>query len=95
MYSQKNNFSSFSNNFVNSVVQVSPSGQIELYSHLPIMRQIVNALKSWDFNICSVFLLDTQFVLDCDKFLGGALTTLSTMVAMEVKFYVLQLNLYR
>ncbi|EJW73394.1 hypothetical protein WUBG_15697 [Wuchereria bancrofti] len=48
------------------------------------MKQIVNALKSWDFNICSVFLLDTQFVLDCDKFLGGALTTLSTMVAMEV-----------
>lgn len=59
-------------------------GQIELYSHLPVMRQIVNALKSWDFNICSVFLLDTQFVLDCNKFLGGALTTLSTMVAMEV-----------
>ncbi|KAM3724633.1 GPN-loop GTPase [Dirofilaria immitis] len=59
-------------------------GQIELYSHLPVMRQIVNALKSWDFNICSVFLLDTQFVLDCDKFLGGALTTLSTMVALEV-----------
>ncbi|VDK73660.1 unnamed protein product [Litomosoides sigmodontis] len=59
-------------------------GQIELYSHLPVMRQIVNALKSWDFNICSVFLLDTQFVLDCDKFLGGALTTLSTMIAMEV-----------
>ncbi|EFO18992.2 GPN-loop GTPase 3 [Loa loa] len=59
-------------------------GQIELYSHLPVMRQIVNALKSWDFNICSVFLLDTQFVLDYDKFLGGALTTLSAMVAMEV-----------
>lgn len=62
------------------------SGQIELYSHLPVMRQIVNALKSWDFNICSVFLLDTQFVLDCDKFLGGALTTLSTMIALEVRF---------
>uniref|UniRef100_A0A915PTN0 GPN-loop GTPase 3 n=1 Tax=Setaria digitata TaxID=48799 RepID=A0A915PTN0_9BILA len=59
-------------------------GQIELYSHLPVMRQIVNALKSWNFNICSVFLLDTQFVLDCDKFLSGALTTLSTMVALEV-----------
>ncbi|VDN05128.1 unnamed protein product [Thelazia callipaeda] len=59
-------------------------GQIELYSHLPVMRQIVNALKSWDFNICSVFLLDTQFVLDCDKFLGGVLTTLSTMITLEV-----------
>lgn len=44
----------------------------------------MNALKSWDFNICAVFLLDTHFVLDCDKFLGGALTTLSTMIALEV-----------
>uniref|UniRef100_A0A0N5AXM1 GPN-loop GTPase 3 n=1 Tax=Syphacia muris TaxID=451379 RepID=A0A0N5AXM1_9BILA len=59
-------------------------GQIELYSHLPIMRQLVDALKSWDFNLCATFLLDTHFVLDVDKFLGGALTTLSTMVALEI-----------
>ncbi|MFH4973562.1 hypothetical protein AB6A40_000271 [Gnathostoma spinigerum] len=58
-------------------------GQIELYSHLPIMREIVDALKNWDFNVCSVFLLDTHFVLDGEKFLAGALTTLSTMVALE------------
>ncbi|TKR64391.1 hypothetical protein L596_024934 [Steinernema carpocapsae] len=60
-------------------------GQIELYSHLPVMRQLVDALKSWDFNICAVFLLDTHFVLEAEKFLAGALTTLSTMVALEVQ----------
>uniref|UniRef100_F1LAD7 GPN-loop GTPase 3 n=1 Tax=Ascaris suum TaxID=6253 RepID=F1LAD7_ASCSU len=59
-------------------------GQIELYSHLPIMRHIVDALKQWDFNVCATFLLDTHFVLDADKFLGGALTSLSTMTALEV-----------
>uniref|UniRef100_A0A914RT07 GPN-loop GTPase 3 n=1 Tax=Parascaris equorum TaxID=6256 RepID=A0A914RT07_PAREQ len=59
-------------------------GQIELYSHLPVMRQIVDALKQWDFNVCATFLLDTHFVLDADKFLGGALTSLSTMTALEV-----------
>ena len=42
-------------------------GQIELYSHLPIMRQLVDALRSWDFNVCSVFLIDTHFVLEAEK----------------------------
>ncbi|CAJ0573253.1 unnamed protein product, partial [Mesorhabditis spiculigera] len=58
-------------------------GQIELYSHLPVMRQIVDALRSWDFHVCSVFLIDTQFVLEPAKFMGGALAALSTMVAIE------------
>jgi len=59
-------------------------GQIELYGHLPVMRNLVDALKSWDFNICAVFLLDSQFLLDAFKFLAGALTTLSTMVSLEI-----------
>lgn len=58
-------------------------GQIELYSHLPVMRQFCDRLQSWGFNICTVFLLDSQFLLDADKFISGALTTLSTMVALE------------
>lgn len=58
-------------------------GQIELYSHLSVMRQIVDALKSWNFNICSTFLLDTTFCLDADKFMAASLTTLSTMITLE------------
>jgi len=58
-------------------------GQIELYSHLSVMRQIVDALRQWDFNVCTTFILDTSFCLDADKFLAATLTTLSTMVALE------------
>ncbi|KAK6029543.1 Putative ATP binding protein [Ostertagia ostertagi] len=58
-------------------------GQIELYSHLPIMRQLVDAFRAWDFNVCSVFLIDTHFVLEAEKFIAGALTALSAMVAIE------------
>lgn len=58
-------------------------GQIELYSHLPVMRQFCDKLQSWGFNVCTVFLLDSQFLLDADKFISGVLTTLSTMVALE------------
>ncbi|KAI6212742.1 GPN-loop GTPase 3 [Aphelenchoides besseyi] len=58
-------------------------GQIELYSHLTVMREFVDKLQSWGFNVCTVFLLDSQFLLDSDKFIAGALTTLSTMVSLE------------
>ncbi|KAK6746071.1 hypothetical protein RB195_012282 [Necator americanus] len=58
-------------------------GQIELYSHLPIMRQLVDAFRAWDFNVCSVFLIDTHFVLEAEKFIAGALTALSAMIAIE------------
>jgi hypothetical protein len=47
------------------------------------MRQIVDALRQWGFNICSTFLMDTQFCLDSDKFLAAALTSLSSIVALE------------
>lgn len=58
-------------------------GQIELYSHLSVMREFCDKLQTWGFNVCTVFLLDSQFLLDADKFISGALTTLSTMVALE------------
>lgn len=51
-------------NSQNSVNRCFFKGQIELYSHLPVMRQIADALKQWDFNICTTFLLDTTFCLD-------------------------------
>lgn len=59
-------------------------GQIELYSHIPVMRQIVNALQTWDFRLCGVFLVDAQFLTDTAKFFSGILAALSAMVQLEV-----------
>lgn len=33
------------------------AGQIELYSHLPVMKQLCDSLKDWGFNICCVYLV--------------------------------------
>lgn len=60
------------------------TGQIELYSHIPVMRQIVNALQMWDFRLCGVFLVDAQFLTDTAKFFSGILAALSAMVQLEV-----------
>uniref|UniRef100_A0A183C0F0 GPN-loop GTPase 3 n=1 Tax=Globodera pallida TaxID=36090 RepID=A0A183C0F0_GLOPA len=58
-------------------------GQIELYSHLPVMRQIVQALCAWNFSVCSIFVMDTTFCLDPTKFMSATLTALSTTVSMQ------------
>lgn len=59
-------------------------GQIELYSHLPVMKQLVEALQSWDFRICGVFMIDSQFLVDTPKFFSGILSALSAMVNLEI-----------
>lgn len=49
-------------------------GQIELYTHLTAMKKLVKQLQDWNFNVCSVFLVDVQFMTDGAKFLSGVVT---------------------
>ena len=36
-------------------------GQIELYTHIPLMRRLVEKLQSFDYRVMAVYLLDSQF----------------------------------
>lgn len=35
-------------------------GQIELFSHVPVLKNFVEHLKRKNFNVCAVYLLDSQ-----------------------------------
>ncbi|KAK3084870.1 hypothetical protein FSP39_020517 [Pinctada imbricata] len=59
-------------------------GQIELYTHIPVMKQLAETLQKWDFRLCGVFLVDSQFMIEASKFVSGILTALSTMVNLEL-----------
>ncbi|XP_071552883.1 GPN-loop GTPase 3-like isoform X1 [Panulirus ornatus] len=59
-------------------------GQIELYTHMDVMKRLVHHLHSWDFNLCAVFVLDSVYMIDAAKFLSGSLAALATMVQLEV-----------
>uniref|UniRef100_A0A0B8RQM2 GPN-loop GTPase 3 n=1 Tax=Philothamnus irregularis TaxID=1899461 RepID=A0A0B8RQM2_9SAUR len=59
-------------------------GQIELYTHLPVMKQFVEKLQHWEFHICGVFLVDSQFMVESFKFISGAMAALSAMVSLEI-----------
>lgn len=59
-------------------------GQIELYTHLTMGKDLVKLLESWNFRLCTVFLVDSQFMVDGAKFLSGTMAALSVMANMEM-----------
>jgi GTPase SAR1 family protein len=61
-------------------------GQIELYTHIPIMRTVIDRMKMWGYeaSMVGVFLIDTTFVADTSKFIAGSLLSLSAMIALEL-----------
>ncbi|TFK14028.1 adherens junction-associated protein 1 [Platysternon megacephalum] len=59
-------------------------GQIELYTHLPVMKQLVEQLQQWEFRVCGVFLVDSQFMVESFKFISGVLAALSAMILLEI-----------
>lgn len=61
-------------------------GQLELYTHVPVMKQVIDLMKRWGYesHMVSVFVVDATFVCDAPKFISGALLSLSAMVALEL-----------
>jgi len=63
-------------------------GQIELYTHVPIMRAILDRMANqWGFTpgcMVSVFCVDSTFMCDAQKLISGQLLALSAMIALEL-----------
>lgn len=58
-------------------------GQIELYSHLNVMKRLVDTLQALNFRLCGVFLLDACFLIDHSKFISGTMAALGVMVNLN------------
>ncbi|PKU63691.1 GPN-loop GTPase 3 [Dendrobium catenatum] len=59
-------------------------GQIELFTHVPVLRNFIEHLKRKNFNVCAVYLLDSQFITDVTKYISGCMSSLSAMVQLEL-----------
>jgi GPN-loop GTPase len=61
-------------------------GQLELYTHIPLMRNVIDRMRMWGYgnSMVTVFLLDATFVADTSKFISGSLLSLSAMIALEL-----------
>lgn len=61
-------------------------GQIELYTHLNVMKKLLEALELWNFRLCAVFILDSHFMINSSSFISASMAALSAMTTLEVTF---------
>ena len=62
-------------------------GQIELYTHVPILPTLAKFLSqpgSMDIRLAAVYLLESTFVVDRAKFFAGTLSAMSAMLMLEI-----------
>ena len=59
-------------------------GQIELYSHVPAIKVLVDILRRNDFIVCGVYCIDCMFATEASKLIAGMLSALSAMALLEV-----------
>lgn len=59
-------------------------GQIEIYSHMTILSDLMKSLELKGYNILIVYCMDVQYMSDPTKFLSGSLVALSTMTMLPI-----------
>jgi GTPase SAR1 family protein len=62
-------------------------GQIELYTHIPLLPRLVQHLGrmgSLNISLCATYLLEATFVIDKAKFFAGTLSAMSAMIMLEL-----------
>ena len=69
------------------LIIIDMPGQIELYTHIPIVPALVKHLTragSLNVNLCATYLLESTFVVDRAKYFAGTLSAMSAMVMLEM-----------
>ncbi|KAJ3339969.1 ATP binding protein [Gonapodya sp. JEL0774] len=59
-------------------------GQIELYTHIPVMKRMVQHMQHLGYTVCGVYIIDSQFIEDTAKYFAGVLSATATMVQLEI-----------
>lgn len=60
-------------------------GQIELYSHVPILPNLCKYLSlNLSYTVCATYLLESTFVVDKSKYFAGTLSAMSAMIMLEI-----------
>lgn len=65
-------------------------GQIELYTHIPLLPQLANFLqRRLNYRVSAVYLLESQFIQDKSKFFAGVLSAMSCMLSLGISMLCL------
>lgn len=69
------------------LIIIDMPGQIELYTHIPLLPSLVQFLSRagpLNISLCAAYLLESTFVVDKAKFFAGTLSAMSAMLMLEM-----------
>lgn len=68
------------------LIIIDMPGQIELYTHVPLLPNLIKHLRRGSTNIsmCAAYLLESSFIIDRSKFFSGTLSAMSAMLMLEL-----------
>ena len=66
------------------LIIIDMPGQIELYTHVPILPTLTRHLGagSLNINLCAAYLMEATFIVDRAKFFAGTLSAMSSMLML-------------
>jgi len=72
-------------NYDNDYLVIDCPGQIELYTHFPVITKFVSLMQQqFNFRICATYLLDSHFMDDKAKYFAGVLSAMSAMINLDI-----------
>ena len=71
--------------FQNHYLIIDCPGQVELYTHNNAIKNIISRLeKECSVRLCAVHMVDSHYCADASKFVAVCLTSLTTMLQLEL-----------
>ncbi|EPZ33082.1 ATP binding domain-containing protein [Rozella allomycis CSF55] len=62
-------------------------GQIELYTHVPYMKQVIDLFQNkFNYRVCGAYCMESSFVVDPSKYFSGVLCAMSAMIQLEIPY---------
>lgn len=69
----------------NDYLVIDCPGQIELYTHFPVISRFVELMQQqFHFRVCATYLLDSHFIDDKAKYFAGVLSAMSAMINLDI-----------
>lgn len=73
------------NSYEDDYLIIDCPGQIELYTHIPLLPRLASYLSTnLNFRISSTYLIDSQFMQDKTKFFAGVMSAMSCMLSLGI-----------
>ena len=71
--------------YADDYIVIDCPGQIELYTHIPILPKLAQHFQlHLDFRMCAVYLLESAFMINKEKFFAGVMSAMSAMLMLEM-----------